>query len=312
MTATEAQKTTKKRAGIVVPMVTPFTPTGDLDEAAARRIVDHILEADVGGVFLLGTTGEDASMSLEMRTRLVATVTEHVGGRATTYAGISHNSLASSVKAAEAYTRLGVDTLVARLPTYYALTDEEQHAYFLALLERIPGPLMLYNITSTTHMTIPIRVIEALSQHSQVVGIKDSDRDLPRLEELVRRLGGRPDFSLLCGVTAWSVRALALGADGCVPSTANLVPEACQRLYERFCQGDLAAAEACQRELDELGGILRAGQTLGQSIGSLKAAMGALGLCGPTVLPPLTTPSLSQQEAARNGLRLWQAERERH
>jgi 4-hydroxy-tetrahydrodipicolinate synthase len=311
MEATTEPLAAKRGAGIVVPMVTPFTPTGDLDEPAVRRVVDHLLAGGVDGIFVLGTTGEDASMPAPMRAQLIAVTVDQVDRRATTYAGISHNCLAESVAAADQYRQLGIDVLVARLPTYFALSGEEQHAYFQALLEQIPGPLMLYNISSTTHMAIPIPVVEALSQHPKVVGLKDSDADLPRLEELVRRLGRRPDFSLLCGVTAWSARALALGADGCVPSTANLVPEVCQRLYENFCQGDLAAAEACQRELDALGSFLRAGQSLAQSIGSLKAAMGALGLCGPAVLPPLCTPSPAQQEAVRSAFRRWQAERDR-
>ncbi|RPI51843.1 MAG: dihydrodipicolinate synthase family protein, partial [Chloroflexi bacterium] len=234
MEAITQPRISKQGSGIVVPMVTPFTPDGDLDEPAVRRVVAHLLAGGGSGIFVLGTTGEDASMPAPMRARLVAITVEQVDRRATTYAGISHNCLAESVAAAAEYRRLGIDVLVARLPTYFALGGEEQQAYFETLLEQTPGPLMLYNISSTTHMALPIPVVEVLSRHPKVVGLKDSDADLPRLEELVRRLGGRPDFSLLCGVTAWSTQALVLGADGCVPSTANLVPEVCQRLYEGF------------------------------------------------------------------------------
>jgi 4-hydroxy-tetrahydrodipicolinate synthase len=293
-------------------MVTPFTQEGDLDEPAVRRIVDHLLAAGVGGIFVLGTTGEDASMPASMRARMVAVTVEQVASRATTYAGISHNCLAESVAAAHEYRKLGIDVLVARLPTYFALSDEEQHAYFQTLVAQVPGPLMLYNISSTTHMAIPIPVVEVLSKHPKVVGLKDSDADSNRLEELVRRLGGRPDFALLCGVTAWSVRALGLGMNGCVPSTANLTPEICQQLYESSCQGDLAAAEERQRELDELAAFLRSGQSLAQSIGALKAAMSELGLCGPHVLPPLCTPPPETQEAIQVAFRRWRAERGRH
>jgi len=297
----------KLGSGIVVPMVTPFTPAGDLDEPAVRRVVEHLLAGGVAGIFVLGTTGEDASMPAPMRGRLVAVAVEQAAGRAATYAGISGNCLAESVAAAHEYRRLGVDVLVARLPTYFALNGDEQQTYFETLLEQVPGPLMLYNIAGTTHMAIPIPVVEVLSRHPKVIGLKDSDADLPRLEELVRRLGGRADFALLCGVTAWSTRALTLGADGCVPSTANLVPEVCQRLYDSFHRGDLPAAEAYQQNLDKLATFLRAGQSLAQSIGSLKAAMGALGLCGPAVLPPLVTPSPEQQQAVQAAFRRWQA-----
>jgi len=309
MLTKDSSRMLKRYRGIVVPMVTPFTPEGDLDEPAVRRIIDHLIEGGVEGIFVLGTTGEEASMPMSMRSRLVAITVGQVQGRATTYAGISHNCLAYSVQAAEEYIKLGIDVLVARLPSYYALSVEEQRDYYLALIERIPGPLILYNISSTTHMAIPIEVVERLSESPKVVGIKDSDNDLSRLKELLKRLGGRPDFSILVGVTELSVQALSMGADGCVPSPGNLVPGVCQQLYESAIRGDMETAEIYQRKLNEIVDIFRTNRTLAESLGLLKAAMGALSLCGPYVLPPLRTPDAAQQEAVRQAFHKWVAER---
>jgi 4-hydroxy-tetrahydrodipicolinate synthase len=167
---------------------------------------------------------------------------------------------------------------------------------------------MLYNISSTTHMTIPLEVVEALSQNRQVVGIKDSDNNLPRLQALIEKLGRRPDFSILVGVTALAAQMLMLGADGLVPSPGNLVPDICQCLYESTRRGDRDAALVCQRRLDEVSMLFRNGRTLAQSLGLLKAAMGALSLCGPDVLPPLPTPSTRDQDAVRRAFLEWQAE----
>ena len=297
----------KRYHGVVVPMVTPFTPDGDLDEPAVRGLIDHLVSGGVAGIFVLGTTGEDGSIPLPMRARLVALTVEQVCGRATTYAGISHNCLSSSMEAAETYRRQGIDVLVARLPTYYVLTGEEQHAYFETLVGGIPGPLMLYNITATTHMPIPVDVVQALSHNPKVVGIKDSDNNPSRLNELLERLGGRDDFSVLVGVSALAAKALSLGADGFVPSQGNLVPGVCQHLYERGAQGDGAAAKAYQGKLDEVSDLVRAGRSLAQSLGLLKAAMGAISLCGPDVLPPLPTPSNAQQGAVRRAFLQWLA-----
>jgi 4-hydroxy-tetrahydrodipicolinate synthase len=288
-------------------MVTPFTHAGELDEGAARRIIDHLVSGGVDGVFVLGTTGEDASLSLDTRIRLAAITAEHVSGRATVYAGISHNCLDSSVKLAAALPQIGVDVLVARLPTYYALNGMEQQAYFEALLQRCPGPLMLYNISSTTHMAIPLEVIESLSRDPKVVGIKDSDNNLPRLQELLARLGGRRGFSILVGVGSLSVAAMRLSADGLVPSGANLVPDLWQGLYARCLEGDWPSAEGYQREADTLGSILRGGHSLAQSLGRLKAAMGTRALCDAYVLPPLATPSDAQQNEVRAGFLDWQS-----
>ena len=273
--------------GVIVPMVTPVTPAGALDEPAIRRVIDHLIRGGVDGIFVLGTTGEAASLSQEMRLQLVKLTLDCAKGATTVYAGISHNSLASAVAAADAYSQLGVDLLVAHLPAYYDLNPEEQEAYFLTLSQKIKGPLMLYNMPSTTHMSLPIEVIARLSEQPNIVGLKDSERDIDRLTRIMEVLGSRDDFSILVGVTALSTTALDLGAHGTVPSLGNLVPDLCQKLYQSAIQGDAERVEKCQQQLDDLGRLLRRQLSLGQSLGATKAAMGALSLCGPDVLPPL-------------------------
>jgi dihydrodipicolinate synthase/N-acetylneuraminate lyase len=298
---------TKQHHGVVAPMVTPVTPQGDLDEPAVRRVIDHLLEGGVSGIFVLGTTGEAPSAPHTMRSRLVAITVEHVGDRAMTYAGIGDNSLAHSVQAAEEYLRLGVDAVVAHLPSYYALSPEEQYDYYAALAEQIPGPLMLYNIPSTTHMSISVEVAEKLSHHPRIIGLKDSENDMARLQAVIETLGGRSDFAVFVGVSALSARALSLGADGMVPSPAHLVPDLCRRLYESGSQGSVARAEEYQQQVDQVTDIYVRNRTLGQSLAALKAAMGALDLCGPDVLPPLRPLDTAQQEAVRREFLEWQA-----
>jgi 4-hydroxy-tetrahydrodipicolinate synthase len=290
--------------GVVVPMVTPVKASGDLDEPAVRRVVDHLLDGGVDGVFVLGTTGEAASVPDDVRSRLVAVALEHVGDRATVYAGIGGNCLSRSVAAAEKYLDLGVDAVVAHLPSYYALQSAEQRAYYLNLAERIPGPLILYNIPITTHMSIDLEVVEELSEHPKIVGIKDSENEPGRLAELIERLGGQPDFALLVGVSALSAWSLGRGVDGIVPSTANLAPGTCSMLYRSALKGDATAAENCQRDVDGLNAAY-ADRPLATSLAALKFAMSLEGLCAPDVLPPLRTLSASEQNEVSSALDAW-------
>lgn len=298
-------RTLNRYHGVVVPMVTPFTGAGELDEGAVRRIIDHMVAGGVAGVFVLGTTGEEPSIPLSMRARLVEVAAKHLAGRAVLYAGISSNCLVDAVEAAQEFKRLGAELFVARLPTYYALGSREQGAYFLALADRLLGPLMLYDIEHTTHMTLPLDVVVTLSQHPQIVGIKDSNNDPTRLRALIGRLGGRPDFALLVGSTRLASMGIDLGADGLVPSQGNLVPELCQHLFESAASGDTAMAEKCQQALTDVSKIYQGGQDLRHSLGALKAAMGELGLCGPHVLPPLLPPEASEVEITRRAFREW-------
>jgi dihydrodipicolinate synthase/N-acetylneuraminate lyase len=293
--------------GVIVPMVTPITSGGDLDEPAVGRIIDHMVAGGVHGVFVLGTTGENASVPAAMREQLVAVTVAHVGERAGVYAGISSNCLADSVAAAKAYALLGVNAVVAHLPTYYALDAEEQFAYFSVLADRIDLPLVLYDIPVTTHMVISSEVVERLSRHPNVVGIKDSSEDVAYLTTLIERLGDAgPDFAILVGASALSAQGLALGADGIVPAQGNLIPALCRALFDRAVEGDRDGAEACQRRVDAFARLFVEGRSLAQSLGALKAMMGALDLCGPDVLPPLRPLPSGEQAALRRRFLAWE------
>ncbi len=293
--------------GVVIPMITPVTPTGELDEPAVRRVIDHLIDGGVNGIFILGTTGEAASVSVAMKLRLAALTVEHTAKRALVYAGISHNCLANSVEAAQAFFELGVDVTVAHLPSYYDLNPAEQEAYYVTLSQKINGPLVLYNIPITTHMSMPLEVIASLSTRPNIVGLKDSQNDTARLTSTMELLGGRSDFAIFTGVTALSAKALQLGADGTVPSLGNMVPNLCQRLYDSAVQGHTDCVETCQQQLDELSQLLRGSLSLGQSLGAHKAAMGALSLCGPDVLPPLQPLTASQQQQLQQDFTAWLA-----
>jgi len=293
--------------GIVVPMVTPVTVDGKLDEPGTRRVIDHLIDGGVNGIFVLGTTGEAASISPRLGLQLVGLTVEQVGDRATTYAGIGGNCLDDSMEAAEAYFQLGADVVVAHVPSYYSLTDEEQFAYYTMLADRISGPLIIYNIPKTTHMSISVDVIERLSNHPNIVGVKDSENDVERLRRLMAAVGNRPGFAAFVGVSALSLEAMRLGADGMVPSPAHLAPEMCSKLYALGRAGDLAGVAACQAHISEVAAICSRDRSLGQSLAALKAAMGELDLCGPDMLPPLHVLPRKDQAGVRQAYRAWRA-----
>lgn len=274
-------------SGVIVPMATPFTAEGELDDAGARNVIDHMINGGVGGVFVLGTTGENASMTPAMRTQLVKTTVEHTGDRAAVYAGIGSNCVSETIEAANEFLSMGVKAVVAHLPSYYPLTPEQMASYFTHIADKINGDLLLYNIPPTTHMSIPIDVVEKVSSHPRIVGLKDSENNAERLEKVLERFKDMSGFSILAGCAALSCKAMAGGGDGLVPSSGNIAPRFCQDLYEHALQGDFDAAEKDQDLMDKSGKIYQKDRTLGQSLAGIKIALNLLGLCGPHMLPPL-------------------------
>lgn len=276
-----------KYHGVVVPMATPVTSDGNIDVAAVERIVSNFVRHGVSPL-IMGTTGEGNSVSAEQGVEMISAAAKVAKGRVTIYAGLAGNCIVEQKAAAKLFIEAGADVIAATLPCYYALTPEQMYGYYKDMADTLPVPLMLYNITITTHMSIPLDIIERLSHHPNIVGLKDSENNVPRLEEALRLFGGREDFAYFCGCAANSAVALKNGADGIVPSVGNYLPEAYQALYEAGIAGDTETAEKYQQMTIEIGKVNTEGMTLGQSLAGLKVIMNIYGLCETYMLPPLS------------------------
>jgi 4-hydroxy-tetrahydrodipicolinate synthase len=276
--------------GVVVPMVTPFTSDGGIDQPAVERIIDHLMQAGIRDLLLLGTTGEAASIGATDRLRFLEVALARLEGRARVFAGLASNSAAETLAAARSYAAMGVDALVGHLPNYYPLSSAQMHAWFVRLADAVSRPLFLYNIPMTTRMSIPVETVMALADHPNIAGMKDSEYDVARMERLLEWRRGRPGFQYFVGPSVMALQGLRLGADGFVPGVGNVVPAACRRLLDCARAGDWDGAEAAQADMKRVGDTYMPTRSVADAIALLKATMHAMGLCGPTVLPPLLPP----------------------
>ena len=233
---------------------------------------------------------------MKKRGKTVKAIVDAVNGRALVYAGISSNSSEESIEAAKEYFGYGADAAVAHLPSYYPLTPDHMLRYYETLADNIEGELLLYNIPSTTHLSVPLNVVEKLSRHEKIAGLKDSERDLERLETAIGMFKDRKDFSHLIGWGAQCSHGLLLGSDGLVPSTGNFVPGMFKEMYDTAAAGDKENAQRLQDETDEISRVYQKDKILSQSLAALKLIMNKMDLCGPHVLPPLMKLSGEEEE----------------
>jgi len=282
--------------GTVVPMVTPVMATGALDEPAAARLVEFLVAGGVTGIFVLGTTGEGASVPRAARQRLVELTVQWVRHRVLVYAGINEPH-PENISTGNEFLRAGADVIVARPPVSHPV--DQLLPWYRALLDGLEGPLIVYNIPTTTQVSIPLDVIESLLGHPRLAGMKDSENNPARLEELLRRFGGRPEFSIFVGVGALMEKGLKLGAVGIVPSVGNLIPDVCQGLCASAQRGDWSASADQFSRMNTVASLYQKGRTLNESLAVLKAAMSCRGLCAPHMLPPLRPVSDSELVSVR-------------
>jgi len=267
-------------------MLTPINAHGQIDLPAVEKLFDFTLKPG-NFPFALGTTGEMAFVSNASREKFVKHAADHLGGKSTFYAAISDNSLENSINAAKKYVDWGVDVLVAHLPYFLPIGPDAMLKYFEALADNSPAPVMIYNVVSITRMSIPIDVIESLSHHPNIVGLKDSERDFERIQALATIFKDREDFALFIVWTDKSTEALSIGFDGIIPNTANVAPDLFQDLYQAAIAGELEKAQAIQSKAGEIGKLVQAGKTMTTTIPELKAITQHLGVCDQHVLPPL-------------------------
>jgi dihydrodipicolinate synthase/N-acetylneuraminate lyase len=276
----------KKYKGIIVPAVTPLTQKLQIDEGAVRKIFTSFYKHEVVP-FILGTTGEAASLTVQLKKDYVLAAEKNKKMGTLLYAGISSNVLAESIEFAAYCCLHAVDVVVATLPSYYALSEKQMLQYFTSLADNITLPLFIYNIPATTHMSIPLPVIDELSHHKNIVGIKDSERSEERMQQSLQLWKHRNDFHYILGWAAKSADAILLGADGLVPSTGNLYPEIYAAMMAAYKGSDTEKIYAMQKLSDQYGALYQSDRTLGESLLALKILMKEKGLCEAVVMPPL-------------------------
>ncbi len=285
----------KKYNGVLVPMITPFTREGKIDHDHIKILVQKLIDHQCHP-FVMGTTGEGLSIPFEDRIDLIKGLSAFKKKGSCLYASVSAVCHEDMLELAKKSAENGIDVVVAHLPPQYPLSESAMLEWFEDLADKSQCPVMIYNILSTTNMSIPLEIIEKLSHHPNIVGLKDSEKDTGRVKEAVSRWKDRSDFSYLVGWASASYMALKLGADGIVPSSGNVFPEVYVRLLKAVENGEDQIAEQWQQVSDKIGNLYQQGRLLPDSLSALKVIMKTVDLCEPYVIPPLHLLNMEERE----------------
>ncbi|MEE1739097.1 dihydrodipicolinate synthase family protein [Streptomyces sp. BE147] len=300
--------------GIVPPVCTPLDSRGEIDTASLGRLVEHLIDGGVHGLFALGSTSEVAYLTDEQRATVLETVVNVADGRVPVLAGVIDTTTARVAAHAKAAEGLGADALVATAPFYTRTHGKEIAGHFRRLRAAVDLPLFAYDIPVAVHSKLSAALVRELAEDGTLAGLKDSSGDEGGLRRLIVELGGRggreegpaPRFSVLTGSELTVDAALLAGADGVVPGIGNVDPAGYVRLYEAARAGDWALAAQEQERLVELFAMVDVGPEadMGRSssaLGSFKAALRLLGVieCGDTAFPQIQLSAESVVLVAR-------------
>lgn len=262
--------------GIFIPAATAFDRDGQIDIARMEQNCLAWQETDIAGLMVLGTNGECKLLAdAESLDVVQAAVRTKKAGK-TLIVGAGRESLHSTlafIRSLSPYTDR-IDYVSIMTPHFFAklMTDEALLRYYEAVADESPFPVLLYMAPAYANgVTLPVDVVEALSHHPNIAGIKDTSAD--SMEALMVRLSGREDFDVLAGSINNLMINLRMGGRGGVVSAANYFPQESAEVVHLFLSGRQEEArgahEALQALVQETGGI--------RGIASLKACMSLVG-----------------------------------
>jgi len=265
--------------GLIPPMVTPLDEKRRLDKKGVGRMVRHLLDGGVDGIFLLGTTGEGPHLSYALREELVKETCRLVKGRVPVLVGITETDFEDALSFAAVCKKHGAAGVVAAPPYYFKLTQAECIAWFTAMADRSPLPVVVYDMPAHTDTVIEPKTIARLAGHPNIVAMKDSSSVIALFNKF--RVALKPfahRFSLFMGPDEAMGEAVLLGANGGVCTGANLWPLTFKKMYDAAVSGDVAEVKRLQ-DITTTSSYLLYGLGQGQ-IGFLKGVKAALAEMG--------------------------------
>jgi len=270
----------KKFKGIIPPMVTPLENQDELDIEGLEKLIEHIINGGVHGLFVLGTTGEAQSLSYHLRYNLIELAIKFADGRIPVLAGVSDTSFVESLNLAKHAYHCGATAVVSTPPYYYTPNQKELINYFIALADNSPLPLFLYNMPSHVKVNLGVETIVNLSMHENIIGLKDSSGNLLYFQEVVQALKKVEDFSILIGPEEMLMQSILTGGHGGVNGGANMFPKLYVEMYEASVNRDLDRMNILQEKILKISSnIYSIGNSGGGYLPGLKAALYHLGIC---------------------------------
>lgn len=286
-------------AGVFGPVTSPFRADGELDAEGFEANLAAHLRAGLGGIVVNGSTGEAAFLDDREREQMVDIGRRVVPRDKLLIAGCGAESTRTTLRNIELSAKRGADAVLVVAPHYFgsAMTEPALRAHYTQIAEKSALPVILYNIPKYMHFRLSNALVRELSQHGNVIGIKDSSGDR---DSLAGYLDAQSEsFTVLTGNGPFWKNALAMGARGGILAYSLFLPEAALAVFDAMARGDAAAAGEVHER------VTVAARTIVNELGpaGVKAALDVIGLRGGVPRLPLLPLSQEDRERVRQLMR---------
>ncbi|OFW80356.1 MAG: 4-hydroxy-tetrahydrodipicolinate synthase [Alphaproteobacteria bacterium RIFCSPLOWO2_01_FULL_40_26] len=269
-------------------LITPFA-NNQIDKKSLAKLIEFQIKNGIDGIVPCGTTGESPTLSHEEHNFVIEFCVKTAKGRVKIMAGTGSNSTEEAVMMTKHARKVGADSCLIVAPYYNKPTPEGVFQHFKEL-DKCGIPLVIYNIPGRSVINISDENLARIAELKNIVGIKDATGDLARVASL--RLLIKKKFSYLSGEDATVVGFNAMGGNGVISVSANIVPKMVSDLQKTTAKGDYKTALKLQDKLTALHNAM----FCETNPIPIKYAASLMGLCLDEIRLPLVSPSKSAKE----------------
>ncbi|MEX6505336.1 dihydrodipicolinate synthase family protein [Jiella sp. M17.18] len=215
--------------GVIPALMTEMKPNGDLDLDATGRHVEKCIDAGCEGFVMLGTLGENSSLSVDEKAEVVAAAVEASNGRVPVLSGVAEYTTDLAIESGRRMVRAGAEGLMVLPCMVYEQDSREAVIHFRALARAVDAPMMIYNNRVSYRVDLSPADFADLADEKNIVAVKESSHDSRRITDMINRLGDR--YDIFCGVDDLVLENMLFGAVGWVSGMANCFPGEAVELY---------------------------------------------------------------------------------
>ncbi len=278
--------------GSGVALITPFHADGSVNYDKLKELVEFHIKNETDAIIVAGTTGEASTLPEEEHIEVVKRTVEFAAKRIPVIGGSGSNDTAFALKLSKELEKVGVDGLLVVTPYYNRSNNSGYIKHYEAIANAVNIPIILYNVPGRTGVKLPLEVIKTLSEHKNIVGIKEASGDMTYMSDIARICG--PDFLIYSGNDDIIVPTMSIGGVGVISVLANVLPKETHDMCRLYLDGNVKAARDLQLKLNGFVHSLftetnpipvkKAMNLLGYNVGPLRMPLDELSECATEIL----------------------------
>ena len=232
--------------GVFTALITPFTKSGEVDEAAFEKIIDYQISQGVDGLVPCGTTGESPTLSHSEHDRVIEMTVQFTKGKVPVIAGTGSNATSEAVRLSVHAQKAGVNAVLLVNPYYNKPTQKGLYLHFKAIADALTIPCIVYNIQGRTGVNVETdTLVRLMNDCPNTTVVKEASGNLDQMKDVIKRRNN--NFSVLSGDDNMCLSLIEAGGDGVISVASNLVPKMMVDMVHTALEGNYAEA----RQLEE-------------------------------------------------------------